>query len=254
MILLIDKEDIQAYKQFSPHTPPARYEPYIIEAQEFDLKRALGSPLYTSLLQNIYTEAFTMTVSTVVGAFTVGNVITGKVGSTIVATGTITAVNSLVYTVTKLSGDWRTATSIELSAPTNTATIVSMAFGKYHKLFYGQEYVDSYQYPVIYNGIIPALVYWVYGRFYSNQRGTATPTGTSTKTNQFSQPEELEEVSKKVTSAFSGANAYFSDVRKYICDMNIADPDTYPFQYKAKEPIISGAAFTTVDRERTRKY
>lgn len=251
MKYLIDKTNIMEFAQFSAHTPNINYQPYIREAQEFDLKRALGSPLYTTLMNLLGTETIDLTVVITAGAFAVNDVIDGKLGADVVATGKITAINGLVYTIQPVTGDWRTATSI--AATTNTATISSKEFGKYHKLFYGESYTDSCDYPVNYEGIIPSLVYWTYARYYSKSQGVATPTGPAVKTNQFSTPEEGDSISMKVSAANSGAYSYFQNVKKYICDMNKTE-DIYPYQEKVKKPEGGGMKMYTADRTRNRDY
>jgi hypothetical protein len=54
MTKLINISDIVAFKPLSLNINVAKFlDPYIIEAQEFDLKPVLGDPLYLDLLNNI---------------------------------------------------------------------------------------------------------------------------------------------------------------------------------------------------------
>lgn len=55
-MLLINKTDIQVYKQLPTSLDDSRLTPYIMEAQEFDLKEALGYPLYYDMLKELPNE------------------------------------------------------------------------------------------------------------------------------------------------------------------------------------------------------
>lgn len=252
MTLLIGKSDIQLYKQFSVHTQSERYEPFIKEAQDFDLKPALGSALFVQLIKTLHTESFDLTVTSVVGTFAINDVITGKEGATAVGTGKITAINGLVYTVEPLTGNFLNADNIV--STTKTATISDKEFGPYFKLFYGDEYTDSNNNEVIYEGIRPALVYWFNARFTSNNNETATPTGTTNKKNEFASLSDDTALSRKVNQSMSGGRNYFSDVIKYIKDMN-KEEEVYPYKCASTESVKGlRPRLTTIDRTKTRSY
>lgn len=252
MRLLIGLTELQSMLEISAQTAAIKYEKPIREAQEFNLKPAIGAPLYVNLINQLGKEPVKLTVTVTVGTFAVNDLINGKAGSTVKATGKITAIAGSVYTVEPLTGDWRLAATIEIS--TNTATITATEFGKYFKLFYGDEYDDQNEYPVIYEGILPALIYWAGARFNSGIKENVSPIGMGIKTNQFQVPVEEDRVAQKVAELNSGAYSYFSNVKKYICDMNALEADTYPYQSKAKEAKSSGAKLTTIDRTKTRRY
>lgn len=252
MTLLIGKSDIQLYKQFSEHTPSERYEPCIKEAQNFDLKKALGSGLYVKLLNTLHTEDIIMTVSSVTGTFAVNDVITGKEGTTSVATGKITAISGLEYTVQPLTGNFLNADNI--AKATNTATIDEKEFGPYFKLFYGDEYEDSNEDDVIFEGIRPALVYWTYARFISGNNETSSPTGLTSKKNEFANLVDDTGISRNVNQNMSGGRNYFADVIKYITEMN-KEEEVYPYKCASTESVKgSRPRLTTIDRTKTRSY
>lgn len=251
MTLLIGKSDIQEFKQFSTHTQSERYEPYIKEAQTFDLKPALGGVLYVQLLKTLHTENIAMTVVVTAGSFAINDIVTGKESGVAVATGKITSITGLTYTVQPLTGNFLNADAI--SATTNTATISTKTFGPYFKLFYGTEYTNSNDEEIIYEGIRPALVYWMHARFTSSNNSTSTPTGEYTKKNEFASQLDEAGMSRKVNGLMSGARNYFEDVITYIKEMNL-ETEVYPYDCGTKQVKGSRPRLSTIDRTKTRAY
>jgi hypothetical protein len=52
-MLLIQPSDIKTYRAISVNIPDDRIEPFILEAQRFDLRKITGKQLYEKLIENI---------------------------------------------------------------------------------------------------------------------------------------------------------------------------------------------------------
>lgn len=52
-MLLIDPSDIKKYRTLSVNIPDERIEPFILEAQRFDLRKITGKELYDKLIEEI---------------------------------------------------------------------------------------------------------------------------------------------------------------------------------------------------------
>lgn len=249
MSYLITKTDILDYKQFTDNVPDNRINPYILEAQEFDLKAALGYALYFELMSQ-YKRISIAYNTLAIGVFTVGETVSGKLSATVVATGTVISNASGVLVLDIVSGSFDTATTLLGGTGGATANITSITYGKYYKLLHGEEYTDSSSIAITYKGIIAPLVYWSYARFVENQSMTVTATGLSEKTNEFSKGVGDKMITQRISQARSGALAYFEFVKKYLCDKNTADATNFPlWNTGSKEQRIGGGnRFTTVDR------
>jgi len=252
MSLLISKTDILDFKQFTENVPDNRINPYITESQEFDLKAALGYPLFFELMT--YYKRISIVFNTLVGTpYVVGETISGKLSATVVATGTVISNASGVLVLDIVSGSFDTATTLLGGTGAATANVVSMTYGKYYKLLHGETYTDAQDYSITFKGIRAALVYWAYARFVENQNMTVTATGLNQKENEFSKGVDSKMIAARISQARSGALAFFEDVKKYLCDMNTEDATNFPLWRTGTEDrgISGGSRYTTVNAFRS---
>ncbi|MCD8740377.1 hypothetical protein LT679_07165 [Mucilaginibacter roseus] len=89
---------------------------------------------------------------------------------------------------------------------------------RYKDLLTGTEYLDDKGNIVLYEGLIPALVYFTFARFIENDAVHYTPTGPVIKHQDMGQALATSEIMKLVQQQRSIANAYANDVERYLND------------------------------------
>ncbi|GAA4905780.1 hypothetical protein [Mucilaginibacter defluvii] len=88
----------------------------------------------------------------------------------------------------------------------------------YKDLLNGAEYLDDKGNIVLYEGIIPALVYFTFARFIENDAVHYTPTGPVIKNQDVGQALATSEIMKLVQQQRSIANAYANDIERFLDD------------------------------------
>lgn len=97
-------------------------------------------------------------------------------------------------------------------------TIKNEAPQHYKDLLNGSEYLDRYGHIVLYEGILPTLVYFTFARFIENDAIHYTATGPVIKRHDNGDPLTSPEVVKLVQQQRSIANAYANDIEKFLWD------------------------------------
>lgn len=97
-------------------------------------------------------------------------------------------------------------------------TINDNAPQRYKDLFNGAEYLDEKGNVVLYEGLVPALVYFTLARFIENTAVQYTSTGPVIKQHDHSNILEHKDVTKLVQQQRSIANAYANDVERFLQD------------------------------------
>lgn len=88
----------------------------------------------------------------------------------------------------------------------------------YRDLLNGAEYLDDKGNIVLYEGVIPALVYFTFARFIENDAVHYTPTGPVIKNQDMGQALATSEIMKLVQQQRSIANAYANDIERFLDD------------------------------------
>jgi hypothetical protein len=117
----------------------------------------------------------------------------------------------------------------------------------YTNLFDGCEYQDRYGYNIIYEGIIPALVYWTFARFIEADAVRYTSTGPVTKQHDSADAVKVSDIVKLVQQQRSVANAHANEIEKFLFDNQALYP-LWRFSEKNKSSRQSGPRIRGVDK------
>jgi hypothetical protein len=98
---------------------------------------------------------------------------------------------------------------------------------QYQNLFNGCEYTDTWGHIISYDGMIPMLVYFTFARFIEGNSVFYTATGPVIKQYDNAQAVSQQDVVKLVQQQRSIANAYASNVEKFLLD----NQDQYPLWF-----------------------
>ena len=86
----------------------------------------------------------------------------------------------------------------------------------YKDLLNGSEYLDRYGHVVLYEGLLPMLVYFTFARFIESDAVHYTATGPVIKHHDNADPLSPQEVAKLVQQHRSVANAHANEVEKWV--------------------------------------
>ena len=117
----------------------------------------------------------------------------------------------------------------------------------YKNLFNGVEYQDRFGNDIIFEGVIPALIYWTFARFIEADGVHYTATGPVYKSGDNSQALTVSEKTKLVQQQRSVANAHANEVQKFLMD-NRKDYPLWNYNSKNKSGRQSGPRLRGVDR------
>lgn len=88
----------------------------------------------------------------------------------------------------------------------------------YKDLVEGCEYQDPHGHTIIYEGLIPAMVYFTFARFVEKDSIRYTATGPVYKNHDNAQPLSMSDLVKNVQMIRSEANAHCNEVQKFLYD------------------------------------
>lgn len=88
----------------------------------------------------------------------------------------------------------------------------------YKDLINGVDYVDKHGHNIIYEGLIPTLVYFTFARFIEADAVRYTATGPVTKQHDNADPLKISDITKLVQQQRSVANAHANEVEKFLWD------------------------------------
>lgn len=126
-------------------------------------------------------------------------------------------------------------------------TIQSDAPQAYKDLLAGKEYTDLNGHYVIFEGIIPALVYWTFARFIEADAFRFTATGPVAKRHDDADRLTASEISKLVNQQRSVANAHANEIEKFLWD-NKGDYPLWKYSERNKRSRQPGPRMTGIDR------
>jgi hypothetical protein len=126
-------------------------------------------------------------------------------------------------------------------------TIQDSAPQQYKDLFNGSEYLDRYGHIVLYEGLLPTLVYFTFARFIEADAVHYTATGPVIKHHDNGDPVAPKDIVKLVQQQRSVANAHANEVEKFLWDNRNEFP-LWRHNGKNKSSRQSGPRIRSIDR------
>jgi len=117
----------------------------------------------------------------------------------------------------------------------------------YIDLLNGSEYLDRYGHIVLYEGILPTLVYFTFARFIEADAVHYTSTGPVLKHHDNGDAVAPKDIVKLVQQQRSVANAHANEVEKFLWD-NKDDFPLWHYNGKNKSSRQSGPRIRSIDR------
>lgn len=126
-------------------------------------------------------------------------------------------------------------------------TIQDSAPQPYKDLLNGSEYLDKYGHIVLYEGLVPTLVYFTFARFIEADAVHYTATGPVLKHHDNGDPVAPTDIVKLVQQQRSVANAHANEVEKFLWD-NKDDFPLWRYNGKNKSSRQAGPRIRSIDR------
>ena len=117
----------------------------------------------------------------------------------------------------------------------------------YKDLLNGSEYLDRYGHVVLYEGLLPMLVYFTFARFVEADAIHYTATGPVIKHHDNAEALSAKDITKLVQQHRSVANAHANDVEKFLRD-NRADFPLWNYDPKNKSSRQAGPRIRAIDK------
>jgi hypothetical protein len=117
----------------------------------------------------------------------------------------------------------------------------------YKDLLNGTEYLDKRGYVVLYEGLMPCLVYFTFARFVEADAIHYTASGPVIKHHDNADPLTPEQVTKLVEQHRSVANAHANEVEKFLRDHRDLFP-LWHYNEKNKRSRQAGPRIRSVDK------
>lgn len=126
-------------------------------------------------------------------------------------------------------------------------TIMDNAPQQYKDLLNGSEYLDKHGHIVLYEGLIPTLVYFTFARFIEADAVHYTATGPVLKHHDNADALQPADIVKLVQQQRSVANAHANEVEKFLWDNKALFP-LWHYNGKNKSARQAGPRIRSVDR------
>jgi len=126
-------------------------------------------------------------------------------------------------------------------------TIMDTAPQQYKDLLNGSEYLDRYGHIVLYEGLIPTLVYFTFARFIEADAVHYTSTGPVLKHHDNADAIAPKDIVKLVQQQRSVANAHANEVEKFLWDNKTEFP-LWHYNGKNKSSRQAGPRIRSIDR------
>ena len=117
----------------------------------------------------------------------------------------------------------------------------------YKDLLNGSEYLDRYGHIVLYEGLLPMLVYFTFARFIEADAIHYTATGPVIKHHDNADALSPQDVTKLVQQHRSVANAHANEVEKFLRDHK-ADFPLWQFNPKNRSARQAGPRVRSIDK------
>lgn len=126
-------------------------------------------------------------------------------------------------------------------------TIMDTTPQQYKDLLNGSEYLDRYGHIVLYEGLIPTLVYFTFARFIEADAVHYTSTGPVLKHHDNADAIAPKDIIKLVQQQRSVANAHANEVEKFLWDNKTEFP-LWHYNGKNKSSRQAGPRIRSIDR------
>lgn len=126
-------------------------------------------------------------------------------------------------------------------------TLKEDAAEPYQRLLLGCEYQDSNGHTIIYEGLLPALVYFTLARFVETDAIRYTATGPVQKTHESGNGLSVADTVKLAEKYRSIANAYANEAERFLWD-NKTDYPLWKFNARSKSARQPAARIRAIDR------
>ena len=126
-------------------------------------------------------------------------------------------------------------------------SIMDSAPQNYKDLLNGSEYLDQYGHVVLFEGLVPTLVYFTFARFIEADAIHYTATGPVVKHHDNGDPVSPHDIVKLVQQQRSVANAHANEVEKFLWD-NRQNFPLWQYNGKNKTSRQAGPRIRSVDR------
>ena len=117
----------------------------------------------------------------------------------------------------------------------------------YKDLLNGSEYLDRYGHVVLYEGLLPMLVYFTFARFIEADAIHYTATGPVIKHHDNADALSPQDVAKLVQQHRSVANAHANEVEKFLRD-NKADFPLWNYNPRNRSSRQAGPRIRSIDK------
>lgn len=117
----------------------------------------------------------------------------------------------------------------------------------YKDLLNGSEYLDKHGHVILYEGIMPMLVYFTFARYIESDAIHYTATGPIIKHHDNGDSLTPEQITKLVQQHRSVANAHANEVEKFLRD-NRADFPLWRYNAKNRSARQSGPRIRGIDK------
>lgn len=114
-------------------------------------------------------------------------------------------------------------------------------------LFEGADYEDTHGHNIVYEGLIPTMVYFTFARFIEADSIHYTTTGPVYKQHDSSEPLSDKAIARIVAQQRSVANAHANEVQKFLWD-NKSNYPLWRFNERNKNSRQPGARIRGIDR------
>jgi hypothetical protein len=117
----------------------------------------------------------------------------------------------------------------------------------YKDLINGSTYTDLHGHTIVYEGLIPTMVYFTFARFIEADAVRYTATGPVTKLHDNAESVKISDITKLVQQQRSVANAHCNEVEKFLID-NREDFPLWRFNESNKIARQPGPRIRAIDK------
>ena len=263
-LYLINENTFKDYEDISMNVKPERLLVFVKKMQDLDLKIFLGHPLYYDFIKyatNSGIAAIQASIPTTTAGDGVYNnepLIT-TFGQGVNAMGTFIIENGVVKSA-KISlpgvlydiDDTFTCAALPGAIFSVTKLSTDVVFipdtpEQYLDLFYGTTNVDRQGHTIVYEGLVPTLIYFTFARFIEGDHVRYTSTGPVTKDHDQAKGITVSDTVKLVQQQRSVANAHANEVQKFFYDNRPLFP-LWRFNEKNKSSRQAGPRIRGIDK------
>lgn len=261
-VYLINQGTFAGYQDLSVNIDAKRIPPCVKLAQDLDLKLFMGAAFWCDFIPYVSNDGFltaditTNTTTAANGTYTNKAIVSGA-GTNGKATfkvldGNVTSIVQTDPGVGFSIGDTFTCVDVPGALFTVATLSPDAVFAAdtpqpYLDLFNGKTYQDLNGHAIIYDGIIPALLYWTFARFIEVDQVRYTATGPVQKRHNEADPISDKTITKLVAMQRSVANAHANNIEMFLTNNKSLFP-LWRFNQQNKSSRQPGPRIRGVDK------